>query len=393
MGVDEFGFHHQRAVPRWEWMGHALDTSVFLACLVCPLVLAPEPANLRLYGVLAVISCILITKDEFIHQRLCSGGEHWLHAVLFILHPIVLMATAYLWISTGTAALKGLPVPAPALARGMLLLQILVVSGFLAFQIAYWSSRQQKEEDGPGINNTIYDALGDRWYTATDDPVALLRAESRLRNAWVLSELKTQFGQRSLAILDVACGGGFLANPLAEAGHDVTGIDLSQDSLEVAKRHDPTRSVSYLSMDARALSFPDGRFDVVCMMDFLEHLPERDAVIREASRVLRPEGWFFFHTFNRTPLGGLIAIKGVEWFVKNTPRHMHVYSLFLKPSELRDLCARHHLAIEVVRGVRPRIFTWAFLKLLFTGRVSDQFQFTFTRSQSIGYCGRARKFV
>ena len=209
----------------------------------------------------------------------------------------------------------------------------------------------------------------------------------------MVSELQTHFGKRSLAILDVACGGGFLANPLAMAGHEVTGIDLSQDSLEVAQRHDPTGSATYLSMDARLLTFSDGHFDVVCMMDFLEHLSEREVVIREASRVLRPGGWFFFHTFNRTPLSGLIAIKGVEWFVKNTPRHMHVYSLFLKPSELKDLCARHQLAIEVVRGVRPRIFTWAFLKMLFTGRVSDQFQFEFTRSLRVGYCGRARKFA
>ena len=391
MGVDEFGFHRKRIVPHWEWRGHALDTSVFLACLICPLLLPPTPSNVRLYGLLAVVSCILITKDEFVHQRLCSGGEHWVHAVLFILHPVVLIATAFLWISTGADPLVGIPAPPLAWARGMLLLQGLLVSGFLVFQIVYWWGRQQPEETVPGINNTLYDELGERWYTATDDPVALLRAESRLRTSWVLSELRAHFGERSLTILDVACGGGFLANPLAEAGHEVTGIDLSRDSLEVAQRHDPTRSVTYLSMDARILSFPDGYFDVVCMMDFLEHIEERDAVIREASRVLRPGGWFFFHTFNRTPISGLIAIKGVEWFVKNTPKNMHVYDLFLKPSELKELCARHDLAIEVVRGVRPRVFTVAFLKLLFTGRVSDQFEFEFTRSQRIGYCGRARK--
>lgn len=389
MGADEFGFHRRRALPRWEWLGHALDTSAFLACLACPLLLSPIPPNLRLFGVLAVFSCILITKDEFIHQRLCSGGEHWVHAVLFILHPIVLIATAFLWISTGAGVLKGISGLAPAWARDILLFQGFLVSGFLVFQIAYWSTRRQPAR--PVINNAIYDELGERWYTATDDPVALLRAESRLRTAWVLSELRAHFRGRSLAILDVACGGGFLANPLASSGHEVTGIDLSQDSLDVARRHDATHSVAYLPMDARTLSFLDGQFDAVCMMDFLEHLSEREAVIREASRVLKPGGWFFFHTFNRTPISGLIAIKGVEWFVKNTPKHMHVYDLFLKPSELRDLCARHQLDVEVMQGVRPRVFTLAFLKLLFTGRVSDQFQFEFTRSQNIGYCGRAVK--
>ena len=104
MGVDEFRFHRWRIVPRWEWMGHALDTSVFLACLACPLLLPPVPPNIRLYGVLAVISCILITKDELIHQRLCSGGEHWVHAFLFILHPVVLLTTALLWVRTEAIA-------------------------------------------------------------------------------------------------------------------------------------------------------------------------------------------------------------------------------------------------------------------------------------------------
>jgi 2-polyprenyl-6-hydroxyphenyl methylase/3-demethylubiquinone-9 3-methyltransferase len=260
------------------------------------------------------------------------------------------------------------------------------VAGFLALQAGFGAGRRQAPQ-AAGINNAIYDELGERWYTARDNPVALLRAESRLRAAWVLEEL----GGCRLEILDVACGGGLLANPLAQAGHAVTGVDLSQGSLDVARRHDGTASVCYLAQDARSLGFPDGRFDVVCMMDFLEHIEDREAVIAEAARVLKPGGRFYFHTFNRTPLAWLIAIKGVEWSVKHTPRQMHVYHLFLKPAELADLCARHGLAVEEVRGVRPRVFTWAFLGLLVTARVSDRFQFEFTRSLRVGYCGRARK--
>ncbi len=390
MAVDEFGFHHHRTVPRWEWLGHALDTAVFLACLLCPLLLTPTLSHLRLFGCLAVGSCLLITKDEFIHQRLCSGGEHWLHAVLFVLHPIVLAATGFLWAGLGSSALARMPLP---LAAWLLLLQAVLVAGFLVYQLVYWSLRPRAEEPSSGIDNSIYDELGERWYTAKDDPVALLRAESRLRTSWVIAELQAHFGPRPLAILDVACGGGFLANPLAAAGHAVTGIDLSLDSLAVAERHDGTASVAYLAMDARTLSFPDAHFDVVCMMDFLEHLTERDEVIREAARVLKPGGWYFFHTFNQTPLSWLIAIKGVEWFVKNTPKNMHVIELFLKPSELVAICTRHGFVVEVVRGVRPRVFSRAFLSLLFTGRVEDGFEFLFTRSHQIGYCGRARKMA
>jgi 2-polyprenyl-6-hydroxyphenyl methylase/3-demethylubiquinone-9 3-methyltransferase len=388
MAVDELGCHRRRPVPRWEWLGHVLDTVVFLGCLAWPLLFPPDPARVRGYALLAAVSCLLITKDELVHRRLCGGGEQWLHAVLFILHPVVLIATACLWLGAGTAAL---PAPPPDLARGMLLVQGFAVSGFLALQAAFGAGRRQGAVPGPAINNAIYDQLGERWYSASDDPVALLRAESRLRTAWVLAELEAHFGPRPLAILDVACGGGFLANALAAAGHVVTGVDLSRDSLEVARRHDPTGSAAYLAQDARSLDFPAAQFDVVCMMDFLEHLEERDAVIAEAARVLKPGGWLCFHTFNRTLLSWLVAIKGVEWFVRNTPPDMHVHALFLKPSELGALCARHGLAVELVRGVAPRVCTLPFLKLLFTGRVSDGFAFRFTRSQRIGYCGRARK--
>jgi len=391
MALDEFGYHRNRVVPRWEWLGHALDTAAFLACLACPLLLSPTGPHLWLFGGLAAASCLLITKDEFIHQRLCTAGEHWLHAVLFVLHPLVLITTGFLWLQTGSSALVSFPMPPRSLGSGMLSLQVLLVAGFLVFQLTHRPGIEPLDEGPAEINNAIYDGLGERWYSAADDPVALLRAESRLRTAWVLAELRAETGSRSLAILDVACGGGFLSNPLATEGHTVTGIDLSPDSLSVAGNHDITESVTYLSMDARQLSFADGVFDVVCMMDFLEHLPEQEEVIREAARVLRPGGRFFFHTFNRTPLSWLVAIKGVAWFVRNTPRHLHVYDLFLKPSELVAICAREGLEVEVVRGVRPRVFTWAFFRMLVTGRVSDRFQFVFTASHQVGYCGWARK--
>jgi 2-polyprenyl-6-hydroxyphenyl methylase/3-demethylubiquinone-9 3-methyltransferase len=270
-------------------------------------------------------------------------------------------------------------------------LQGLLAAGFLGVQAVLGAGRRRPGTPRAGIDNSLYDRLGERWYSAKDDPVALLRAESRLLTAWVLEELRAQSGGRSLAVLDVGCGGGLLANPVAAAGHRVTGVDLSEPSLEVARRHDATGTVRYLVQDARRLGLADGAFDAVCMMDFLEHVEDRDAVIKEAARVLKEGGRLFFHTFNRTPLAWLIAIKGVEWAVKNTPRRMHVYGLFLKPSELRETCARHGLAVESLRGVRARALSWAFLRLLATARVSDGFRFEFTGSLRIGYCGWARK--
>lgn len=241
------------------------------------------------------------------------------------------------------------------------------------------------------INNDLYHSLGERWYTAQDDPVALLRAEAEFRNPWVLDSIAKTFGEASCKILDVACGGGFLSNALARAGHQVTGIDLSRESLAIARRFDMTGRVGYVFGNAYQLPYADRRFDVVCVMDFLEHVEEPEQVVAEAARVLRPGGLFFFYTFNRNPLAWLIVIKGVEWFVRNTPKNMHLYRLFLKPSELQTICRRHHLSVKELRGTRPDIFSSAFWKMLSTGRVPPDFRFTFTDSLGVSYLGLARK--
>jgi 2-polyprenyl-6-hydroxyphenyl methylase/3-demethylubiquinone-9 3-methyltransferase len=240
------------------------------------------------------------------------------------------------------------------------------------------------------VNNAIYDELGERWYTAQDDPVALLRAEARLRNPWICERIRQVLGDRACAVLDVGCGAGFLSNALAEDGHEVTGLDASSESLAVAARHDRTGRVRYELGDALALPYRAGSFDVVCAMDFLEHVEEPAAVVSEIARVLAPGGLFFFHTFNRSWLSWLIVIKGVEWFVRNTPRDMHVLRLFIKPSELDAMCREHGLERIELRGLRP-LFGAAMWRMLGTGVVPEDLGFTFTRSVRLGYSGIARK--
>jgi 2-polyprenyl-6-hydroxyphenyl methylase/3-demethylubiquinone-9 3-methyltransferase len=241
------------------------------------------------------------------------------------------------------------------------------------------------------VNNDIYHALGERWYNAQDDPVALLRAESRLRNPWVAEELRTRFGGRTLRILDIGCGGGFLSNYLATQEHNVIGLDLASDALKVARLHDATGRVEYIEGDACRLPFPDGGFDVVCSMDFLEHVEAPELSIREAARVLAPGGLFVFYTFNRNWLAWLVAIKGVEWFVPNTPPNMHVLRLFIKPEDLISMCVRSGLAVDSLRGMAPVVFSAAFRRLLTRRTVADSFAFRFTQSTKISYIGFARR--
>lgn len=238
------------------------------------------------------------------------------------------------------------------------------------------------------INNGIYETLGERWYSAYDDPVALLRAESKVKAPWVSQRIFARFGDRSAQVLDVGCGAGFLTNALATQNFEITGLDSSAASLRTAEKHDSTGRVRYIEGDAYQLPFPDHSFDAVSAMDFLEHVESPQKVIQEIARVLRPGGLFFFHTFNRNPVAHLMVIKLVEWLVKNTPKDMHVIDLFIKPKELREYCARSGLAVVEMTGIRP-VWSSIPLKNLMTGVVPESLRFQLTSSTLLSYMGYA----
>ncbi len=240
------------------------------------------------------------------------------------------------------------------------------------------------------INNDFYDALGDGWYTKSDHPIALLRAENRLRVPWILKTIREHF-VHPISIIDFGCGAGMLTNALSQEGYRVAGIDLSEKSLLIAKQKDATLSVDYRCASIYAAPFPKASFEVVCALDILEHVEKPAKLMQEAARVLKPGGLFFFHTFNRNPLSYFLIIKGVEWCVRNTPPNMHVYPLFIKPKELAALCKESHLEITLMRGMRPKFCSLSFASMLCTRKVSEAFSFCFCKSLATGYCGIARK--
>lgn len=246
------------------------------------------------------------------------------------------------------------------------------------------------------VNNEIYDQFGESWYTESSDAVVLLRTEGRLKNPWVEKVIISQLPNASRSpgdarILDIGCGGGFLSNYLAEKGFRVVGVDQSESSLHTARRHDATQSVVYEQADAYHLPYPDGTFDVACAMDFLEHVEEPDRVVAEASRVLKPGGIFFFHTFNRNWISNLVVIKGMEWLIRNVPPRLHVHRLFIKPDELARMCESRSMPVQEMLGIRPKFGSFAVLKALMTGVVTESFRFEFTSSLAIAYAGYARK--
>lgn len=242
----------------------------------------------------------------------------------------------------------------------------------------------ERQAGSQTINNDFYDELAERWYTDANHPIALLRAENKLRVPWIIREM----GEEK-KVLDIGCGAGILTNALAKKGHEVFGIDLSSSSLEVARKYDETKTVSYQTANGYSLPYPDRSFDVVCAMDLLEHVEEPRLVISEASRVLKPGGLFFFHTFNRNIISYLLVIKGVEWFVPNAPKNMHVYPLFIKPEELREIFVEQNLLLQKIHGFVPT--PRSIIQMLLSRKIPKDFGFRFSKNLATGYCGYAQK--
>jgi 2-polyprenyl-6-hydroxyphenyl methylase/3-demethylubiquinone-9 3-methyltransferase len=126
-------------------------------------------------------------------------------------------------------------------------------------------------------------------------------------------------------------------------------------------------------------------------MDLLEHVPSYQKALEEASRVLKKGGLLFFHTFNRNLVSHIVIIKGVEWFVKNTPKNLHVYSFFIKPKELGSVLENQGLKIETLKGLIPDAKSLGFWRMLFKKELKEDFRFKFSKSLLTGYVGMAKK--
>jgi len=242
------------------------------------------------------------------------------------------------------------------------------------------------------MNLEVYSQLGERWYHAVDDPIALLRAESRMRNPWIAETLLRELGvtAESVRILDIGCGGGFLTNPLSMQGFCVTGVDQSAEALDVARRYDQSGKVSYVHADAFCLPFADESFDAVTAMDFLEHVQDPGRAIAEMARVLRPGGLWFFHTFNRTWISKWVAIWAVERFVANVPEGLHLHEWFIRPQELCQFAEQAGIQVQKCLGIRPALGIegiknlWGIAR---SGCVPRDFRFVESGSLQVGYMG------
>jgi 2-polyprenyl-6-hydroxyphenyl methylase / 3-demethylubiquinone-9 3-methyltransferase len=177
-----------------------------------------------------------------------------------------------------------------------------------------------------------FSKLAHRWW----DPAGEFRPLHEinpLRLDWIARHASLE----GAAVLDVGCGGGILAEAMAQRGAKVTGIDLSEKALTVAQLHllESRLQIEYLPVGADELSASrSGSFDVVTCMELLEHVPEPAAMVAACARLVRPGGQVFFSTINRNPKSYLFAVIGAEYVLRLLPKGTHDYLRFIKPSEL-----------------------------------------------------------
>ena len=194
-----------------------------------------------------------------------------------------------------------------------------------------------------------FEAAASRWW----DP------QGEMRPLHDLNPVRLQYVERAgnlagLKVLDVGCGGGLLAEAMARKGALVTGLDLADDLLQVARLHalEAGVEVSYVLEAAESHAAAHaGEYDVVTCMEMLEHVPDPTSVVDALARLVKPDGHVFVSTLNRTMKAYATAILGAEYVLRLLPAGTHTYDKFIRPSELRQWSREAGLAVIDIAGL------------------------------------------
>jgi len=194
-----------------------------------------------------------------------------------------------------------------------------------------------------------FSALAHRWW----DPNSEFKPLHDI-NPLRLNYIDTLAKIAGKKVIDVGCGGGILSESMAVRGANVTGIDLGDKPLKVAKLHllETGQKVDYrlIAAEDMAAEQPE-QFDVVTCMEMLEHVPDPASIVRACAQMVKPGGHLFFSTINRNPKSYLFAVIGAEYLLNLLPRGTHDYAKFIKPSELARFCRDTGLTVNEVIGM------------------------------------------
>lgn len=194
-----------------------------------------------------------------------------------------------------------------------------------------------------------FDSLASRWWD-TEGDFRPLHEINPLRLDWIRQHAKLA-GCRAV---DIGCGGGILAESFAAANARVTGIDMAEGPLAVARlhQHESGANVDYRRATAEELAASEaGAYDVVTCLEMLEHVPDPSQVVKSCAEIVRPGGHVFFSTINRNPKSFLFAIVGAEYVLKLLPSGTHEYAKFIRPSELEAWARNAGLELRASIGM------------------------------------------
>ena len=206
---------------------------------------------------------------------------------------------------------------------------------------------EQRNVDSAEIEK--FSNLAHKWWDL-DGELQTLHRINPLRIKYIQEHVSVS-GQR---VLDIGCGGGILTESLAMQGSIVTGLDVSQRTIGVARQHalDNNLEIEYVSSTVEQFAMTNYQtFDIVTCMELLEHVPDPESVITACQKLLKPGGSVFFSTINRNVKSWLQAIVGAEYILHMVPRGTHQYTNLIRPSELFQWCRKAGIQVKDLTGL------------------------------------------